>query len=100
MTRRLAVVVVALAFVVSGCGGGEGVGGGTEPQDQAGCDSLVETPTEEMFVLKLFDCTTGGEKTKVYTFNDSAARDNWRKAGEQFGAVVLDSGDRWLKVKR
>lgn len=69
------------------------------PETLAGCDRLAEAPTEELFVLKKFTCTTGRTRTWVYTFNDTAARDRWRDIAEQVGAVTLATGDRWIQVK-
>jgi hypothetical protein len=84
--KTLLATCVALLTLV-GCGGS----GAAAPTD--GC---TETPTEELFVQKMYDC---GSDVRVYTFADNSARDNYKQAATGFGAVVLGEGDRWLKTK-
>lgn len=54
-----------------------------------------EEQTDELFVQHLYNCAG----SNVYTFANSDARDNWRSVAEGFGAVVLDAGPTWLRVR-
>jgi hypothetical protein len=56
----------------------------------------TETTSEELFVLKLYEC----EKTRVYLFKDTLARDEWRSMAEEVGTVIVQVGDTWLVVTR
>ena len=96
MKRRLVTATAALAVVVLGGCGGESDSEGQNPADAAPTAGCTKTDTEELYVRELYDCPDGS----VYLFNDNTARDNWRKVGESVGAVVLDEGDKWLKVKK
>ncbi len=82
-------LVVLLSLVLTACGT-------PAPPDAPPIFDCVETPSEELFVLKMYEC----EKTRVYTFKDPLSRDEWRSMAEEMGTVITNVSDHWLVVKR
>ena len=103
MTRTFGSHMLTLGtlLLLAGCASSSGTATVTagqatvDPTVQAGCSSSHEVSTEEMYVAHLINC----DGNSLYVFNDSTARDNYRKVAEQFGAVVLREGETWLIVK-
>jgi hypothetical protein len=88
LMKRLTILLV-LALGLVACGSAEG----SDAPPIAGC---TETASEELFVLKMYEC----EKTRVYTFKDPLSRDEWRSMAEEMGTVITNVSDHWLVVKR
>ena len=93
--RRIIALTVAV-LILGGCSSNDPEPAAAPPSS-APTEGCTATPSEELFVLKMSECAA--RSTRVYEFADSTARDNWRKAAEGFGTVVLGSGDTWLEVK-
>ena len=83
----VAAVVTVVVLVASGGGGG----GTAAPT--AGC---TEVSTEELYVQHAFECPDG---TRVLTFADSSARDDFLKVANHFGAVTVDQGATWARTR-
>lgn len=83
----IAAVVTAIVLVAGG-GGGAGSAAPTE-----GC---TEVTTEELYVQHAYNCPDG---TRVLTFADSSARDDFLKVAEHFGAVTVDKGATWARTR-
>jgi hypothetical protein len=88
--------VLAAATVIAGCRGfGDGP---AKPPDIAtvaakvGCAGPTPEPTEEIFVREVVRCADG---RRVITFGDNNARDNFRKAAQDFGGVY-EEGNGYL----
>jgi hypothetical protein len=87
--------VLAAATVIAGCRGGAEP---AKPPDIAtvaarvGCASPTPEPTEEIFVREAVRCADG---QRVITFRDNGARDNFRKAAQDFGGVY-EEGNGYL----
>lgn len=86
--RRLTILLI-LALGLAACGT-------PEPPDAPPIFDCTETASEELFVLKMYEC----EKTRVYTFKDPLSRDEWRSMAEEVGTVIVQVSDHWLVVKR
>lgn len=72
-------------------GGSDSAAGSAAPT--AGCS---EVTTEELYVQKAFTCP---DSTRVLTFATTTARDDYLKVAEGFGAVTVDKGATWAKVR-
>lgn len=59
----------------------------------AGC---TEVDTKEMYVQHAYACPDG---TRVVTFADESARDDYVRVAEHFGTVVLDFGPTWARIR-
>lgn len=59
----------------------------------AGC---TEVDTREMYVQHAYACPDG---TRVVTFADESARDDYVRVAEHFGTVVLDFGPTWAHIR-
>lgn len=59
----------------------------------AGC---AEGSTEELFVQRVFECPDG---TRVVTFASDQARDDYLKIATHFGAVVIEQGPAWARIR-
>jgi hypothetical protein len=87
--------VLAATPVIAGCRGGAEP---AKPPDIAtvaakvGCASPTPEPTEEIFVHEAVRCADG---RRVITFGDNDARDNFRKAAQDFGGVY-EEGNGYL----
>jgi hypothetical protein len=103
-TRMLAVIVavgtglvaavVVLFVVVLGAddaAGRDGAASGSAPT--SGCS---EVTTQELYVQKAFTCP---DSTRVLTFATTQSRDDYLKVAEGFGAVTVDKGATWAKVR-
>lgn len=98
MKRTIA--LAAAVLILGGCGGkaNESAAPATSPPAaSAPTDGCSAETSEEMYVAELYNCAS--RSTKVYKFQTATARDDWRKAAEGFGTVVLNQGDTWLEVK-
>lgn len=79
--------------------------GGDDPPSQfslaglADCDELIEEETQEVFVREKFTCVGPDGETTVYTFNNANGLNSWLEAAKEFGVVVVDQGDTWIKVE-
>lgn len=59
----------------------------------AGC---VEAPMSELYVQHSYGCPDG---TRVVTFADDGARDAYLDAAEHFGAVTVERGRAWARIR-
>jgi hypothetical protein len=92
------IAVVAAVLILGGCSSNDPAPAAAPTvAATAPTEGCTATATEELFVLKMSECTA--RATRVYEFADTAARDNWRKAAESIGTVVVGTGDTWLEVK-
>jgi hypothetical protein len=98
--RRTGLLVgIAVAVVVllaTGAGVGYALsrsGSATETPPTAGC---TLGSTEELFVQEVYDCPDG---TRVVTFASSKARDDYLEIATHFGAVVVEQGQGWARVR-
>ena len=88
------VATIAVLLVMNLSSGGEGGEGGSDSAaPTAGCS---EVTTEELYVQKAFTCP---DSTRVLTFATTAARDDYLRVAEGFGAVTVDKGATWAKVR-
>lgn len=94
------IALAAAVLTLAGCGGQAATNAApttTAPAATAPTAGCTAEKTEELYVSELYTCA--GRATSVYTFASQTARDNWRKAAEQVGSVVVGQGDTWLEVK-
>lgn len=87
------VAAVVTAVVLVAGRGADGGGGAGSAAPTAGCS---EVTTEELYVQKAFTCPDG---TRVVTFTDSNARDDYLKVAEHFGQATVDKGATWARVR-
>jgi hypothetical protein len=87
------VVVAAVVTVIVLVAGGGGADGAGSAAPTAGC---TEVATEELYVQHAYDCPDG---TRVLTFADSSARDDFLKVAEHFGAVTVERGATWARTR-
>jgi len=87
----VAVAVVAVAAAVIGV-----LLSRSGPAPGPDLSQCHEAQTEELSVQHLYPCAG----SNVYPFASSNSRDQWRTIAESFGAVVLQAGPTWLRVKR
>ena len=86
--------IATAALLLAACGGN---GGGTEVQDineiaeSVGCESPTPAPTEELYVQDAVECADG---SRVLTFADNQARDDFVEVAEGFGGVY-ETGDNY-----
>lgn len=62
---------------------------------RAGCTE-GKTAQTELYARETGDCMVGGEFVSFSTFASNELRDQWVKAGAQFGGPPLVLGDGWL----
>jgi uncharacterized lipoprotein YajG len=98
--KRIIALAIAI-LVLGGCASkeatNENAGATTSVATPSSAEGCTVTETEEMYVAEMYACAD--RSTRVYVFSTSSARDNWRKAAEEFGSVVVGQGDTWLEVK-
>jgi hypothetical protein len=100
MRKITAVLAAAVVLTVGGCGGNDKAAsssGSTTAQPSAPTTSCALTASDELYVSQMFDCADRG--TRVYTFADKAARDNYWTAASAVGSVKVSEGETWLEVK-
>jgi hypothetical protein len=83
----LAAVTVAIALLSDD--GSAGVDG----PPLAGCH---EVQAKELYVQRAYVCDDG---TRIVTFVSGEARDSYLKVAEGFGAVTIDRGVQWARVR-
>jgi hypothetical protein len=94
LVAALVVVVLAVAGVlVYLLGVRDSTGGGSSGPPIAGC---AVASTEELDVQSLYSCPDG---TRVVTFASEQARDDYLKIAEHFGAVVVEKGSTWARIR-
>ena len=87
-------MIAGVALLLAGCGGGDG---GTEVQDieeiaeSVGCESPTPALTEELYVQDAVECADG---SRVLTFANNQARDDFVEVAEGFGGVY-ETGDNY-----
>lgn len=97
MRKITAVLAVTAMLTVGGCGGNDKAADDKAAGDSAPTTGCTETASEELYVSQMFDCAD--RKTRVYTFADKAARENWWTAASAAGSVKVTEGETWLEVK-
>jgi hypothetical protein len=86
--------IAAAALLLAACGGG---GNDTEVQDinqvaeEVGCENPTPEPTDELYVQDAVRCADG---SRVLTFADNEARDQFVEVAEGFGGVY-ETGDNY-----
>jgi hypothetical protein len=86
-------MIATVALLMAACGSN----GGTEVQDineiaqSVGCESPTPAPTEELYVQDAVECADG---SRVLTFANNQARDDFVEVAEGFGGVY-ETGDNY-----
>jgi hypothetical protein len=86
----IAAIITTVVLITSN---NAGTSSSSDTPPTTGC---TETTTEEIYVQHVYTCPDG---TRVYTFATTAARDDYLKAAEHFGAVTIEKGATWAKVR-
>lgn len=84
----LAAVTVAIALLSDG-----GSDADTDGPPLNGCH---EVQAKELYVQHAYACDDG---TRIVTFASGEARDSYLKVAEGFGAVTVDRGAQWARVR-
>lgn len=97
---RVGLIIGVLAAVVVLLAGGlvlalvvRDSGTSSDAPPIAGC--TVGT-TEEIYVQTIHNCPDG---TRVLTFASEQARDDYLKIATHFGAVVVEQGETWARIR-
>jgi hypothetical protein len=111
--KYLAWVLVGASALLCACGGG---GGTTTNASQAGerlsahdistmvgCVAFQQDQDTELFVREQGGCAFAEDEVDtypmtIYTFTDTAARDNWLQAASAFGPGPMVVGSGWVVV--
>lgn len=83
-------LVIVVAFVIAFTQANDGISN-TPPLD--GCS---EIEAKELYVQRAYECQDG---TRVVTFADDSARDDYLRTAEHFGTVTVDRGQGWARVR-
>lgn len=99
-TAVIAVLVIAaggglLAWSPWSSSGSSSPAALSDLMSKAGCTGSKVTQTE-LYARETGDCKVGGEFVSFSTFASTELRDQWVKAGAQFGGPPLVLGDTWL----
>lgn len=86
----IGVLAVTVALVVAFTRTVDGI------SDAPPVDGCSEIEAKELYVQRAYECPDG---TRVVTFADDSARDDYLRTAEHFGTVKVDSGTRWLRVR-
>jgi hypothetical protein len=93
--------VIAALTLMAGTGGAvwwltrptANTAGNAATAPTAGCAAGT---TEELYVQTLYTCPDG---TRIVTFASSKARDDYLNAASHFGAVVVEKGETWARIR-
>lgn len=86
LSLLVAAAAVLLVFVVLDAPVGD-------PAPTAGCSEVI---SKELYVQHAYECPDG---TRVLTFIDDAARDDFLKIAEHFGATLVEQGPAWARTR-
>jgi hypothetical protein len=64
------------------------------PAPTDGCEQGQAT---ELYVQQAYTC---GDGTQVLTFTDVTQRDNYTEVATQYGVIIIDRGDAWVRIRR
>jgi predicted small secreted protein len=101
MKGRVAMVLVAGALTLAGCGGGASGSGqdyktGADLAKAAGCSGYVKDDSAPMFTQESGKCQIDGKDVYVAMYASKEQRDNAMKLATAAGASgYFAQGDRW-----
>lgn len=83
-------IVTTVALVIAFTQASDGI------RDAPPIDGCNEVEAKELYVQRAYECQDG---TRVVTFADDSARDDYLRTAEHFGAVTVDRGNGWARVR-
>jgi hypothetical protein len=99
MKGRVAMVLVAGALTLAGCGGGAGghdYNSGADLAKAAGCSGYVKDDSAPMFTQESGKCQIDGKDVYVAIYASKEQRDNAMKLATAAGASgYFAQGDKW-----